>query len=707
MSSQKSLLCKLKTQVIGYLYEMLDIKTIVNLTILNSVFKKPLNLKKNSIITYFYLQQLLRLYTKESFCYLLSNQSFHKKLLYKFSNFSEDDILKGKILAFANILEFYDYEIDFACLNYGQNMNLQIFYQIFKQMPLKYKEMACFKLTHINFFDSIFLENLEKLKSLEILLDNKPEKIKALNKFFDPVKFYVEIVELILINTCEIKEDSLKIINDYFEIHNNCLEKFIIEIKSNSVDLDDFSPILNNNRKSIKSLKIKGGMINYEKSAKFIQTLGELQSVETMNIFYDNQHDLLEILIAQSIMKLRSLKSVTCSLKFQTTKDIMYKIKYESVNYGEYTLEDSDLYNKKFFDYFISNENLLNFQFNFDNLNTNDKENFNLLNELTRSFETKIVNTIKIKSQNSDESYFIEFISSLKKLKNLKEISLDVMCVTTEFLEALEGVVRENKSIIKITNDTWANMSIQINPYFHFYFDTFSESILNIIRELDKRNKHHIFDTTDHLNNGIKIIIKEVDLMMEDEIFNEEMWLKYPELLEKINLISIDFDSLPEFVCENIKSLLMLTKNLKIFCLEKCELDDYGWQIIAEGISYLKGLNELKLFCTNVTDESCIELIKSIDSEKFYHLDLRGNEIGEESLMFILKNKSKFKNLIKLKFINNGSIETIDSLDDFADFMSNCKFLFNVELNKKIISCELDEKYNALNEKFNYLFLPY
>lgn len=708
MSTQTlNLFSKLKTRVMGYLYEMLDIKTIVKLTMLNSIFKKPLELNKHSIIVYLYLQQLMRLYTKECYCYLLSNQSFHKKLLIKFSKFNEKDILKGKILAFVNILEFYDYEIDFACLNYGQNVNLQIFYQIFKAMPIKYKEMACFKLTHIHFFDSIFLEDLEKIKLLEILLDNKSEKKKALNKFFDPVKFYIKIVELILINTADTTEESHTIINDYFAAHNNCLENFVIEIKSDSVDLDMFAPVLKYNSKSIKSLKIKGGLFNYDRSIKFFNCLGDLLNVESILILCDNEDDVLENLIVINLIKLQSLKNIICNLKFQINKDFMYQINYQTVNFGEYFVEDMDLYNKQFFNYFTNNDNLTQFEFNFDHFNASEEENMDLIENLTRSLDTKQIKILKIRSHSSDESYFLDFIRSLKKLKHLKEIFFDIMCVSSELLETLEEVIRENKSITKVHNDTWANMSIQINPYFHFYFDSFNESILNIISELDKRNKHVCENSIDNLNNGMKIIIKDVNLVAEEEIFNYNLWAKYPHLLDKINLLSVDFDNLPDYICENMKELFKLTKNLKILSLEKLELEDYGWEIIAEGISYLKGLNELKLFCTNVNEINSIKLLQSIDSTNFFHLDFRGNEIGEETLKFILKNKTKFKNLIKLKFINNGYIESSDAFDNFSDFMSNSNLLFSVELNKKIILGDLCDKYKDLNEKFHYLFLPY
>jgi hypothetical protein len=708
MSIQSSnIIINLKTRVMSHLYEMLDIKTIIKLTTLNSFFKKPLGLNKDCIITYLYLQKLMRLYTKECYCYLLSNQSFHKKLLIKFSKFSEDDILKGKILAFVNILEFYDYEIDFACLNFGQNVNLQIFYMIFKAMPMKYKEMACFKLTKILFFDTIFLENLEKIKCLEILLDNRPEKVTALGKFFDPVKFFIKIVELTLIHTADTTEDTLQIINHYFEAHNNCLQNLILEIKSEPVDLDLYTPIINFNKNSLKSFKIKGGFFNYENSNKFFNTLSVLHSLNNIMILFDNEDDNLENLMVNNLIKMHSIKNITCNLKFQVNKDFMFQIDYESVNYGEYFVEDTDLYNKQFFNYFIGNDNLLQFEFNFDNFNSNEKENLDFLANLSKSFERKRIRILKIRSHSSDEFYFLEFISSLKKLKYLKEIFFDIMCVSPEFLEALELVIIENKSIIKVFNDTWANMSIQIKPYFHFYFDSFSESILNILLHLEHRNHHINSYSSDHLNNGMKIIIKDVNLVVEEEIFNSQIWIKYPEIVSKINLLSIDFDNLPDYICENLKQLLFLTKNLKILSLEKCELSDSGWESIAEGISSLKNLNELKLFCTNVDDSCCIKLLQSIDCLNLFHLDFRGNEIGEETLKFILKNKTKFQNLIKLKFINNGFIESPDALDDFSDFLNNSKLIFSVELNKKIIMGELNEKYKELDEKFNYLFLPY
>lgn len=704
MESSKCFL-KVNMNIFNMIIDLLDADSMITLASINSFFRKTLGINLNVIKIYYYLRNLVHLYTKESYCYMLSNDAFHKKILKRFSLYEEADIFKAKTMAIIHLLEHSEFDLDFSCVGYG-HFDLRIFYQVLYKMPTKYKEMFHIVFSHIKEFDFSLLENLLRITRIEIPLESS--KLHFINTLFNSNENSYRIKELFLIIGESLNETLTSSLLDYYKYTKNSLEFLNIEFRIQEVDMSYFEKLIEYNHKSLKVLKIKGGVLtNHE---LFIKSLVNLKNLEQLVLLYENDDIFFEKTLFFVLNSLTHTYSITTSIRHQEIKNLLYENKFKGLNLCEFYMPGTDLYNKEFFQYFISNEHVVYFEINFDNIDVLDKDTLNYLENLTESLKAKTkLYSLKIKSSYTTDQCFLNFISNFRYLKNLEEIIFDIMSVSNEFLEILVDVVKSNPRIYKIHNDIWANISIQYGDNFIFYIDALSDLLLELLNEIRNHHKSEHFKDNSHFfiknSDEIKIMVKDINLNQEEEIFFLETWRKYPELTNIVYSLLIDFNSVPENICQEIKEFLLICPNLKILCFEKCEVEENGWEIISDGFSNLQALNELKMICTNVDDKNCIQMLNAINTSKFINLDFRGNELGDETLNFIFSNYVKFKSLIRLKYFNHGKIDL--SLELVDEFLKENNFIFTIELNKKSVSGNNKEYYMNLVQKYPELFLSY
>jgi len=419
MEVSSKILSKLNKDLIMYIYDFLNIDEIIKMCCLNTNFRLPLKLNKFSITVYFYLCQLMRLYTRECYCYLLSNEIFHNKLKTKFQGIQSEDLFRGKVLGFVNILERYEFDIDIHCVNYSDHANISLFYKLFEMLPAKYKEKVCVRVTQTPYFDPELLSCLHKIKKFEIVLDEDSVKHKIIDKIFDSDNNYFFTNELVLKTTDTLTFNSYKKINDYFFIHHNCLVQLDIESRTQFVELNIFSPLLIYNQQSLSSLKVKAKFLKSDKSLEFIENLGKLLNLTKLIFVFENQEESLDMRLALSLNNLEKLTEEICFIKFQRSKNILYEKIHKTLNLGEYYDISPNIYNEDFFNYFTDNNELIRFEFNFDKFDTfsdQGSKNVKLLENFSNSFVLKDkLKIIKIKSKLSNHEYFLNFIKSLKK----------------------------------------------------------------------------------------------------------------------------------------------------------------------------------------------------------------------------------------------------------------------------------------------------
>ena len=542
---------------------------------------------------------------------------------------------------------------DFIILGYNKKNNLyipnlnEIFINLFKN---KFEEKFNLKIL----FYKNFIENNKKIENL----------FEFLKHFFIYLKY---------LKISEFYEEILNIINIYFEINNENLNKnfeFNVPLKILNFNNENiYNKILNQKLSTIEFLQFLlfnyldscRNLRNYKNFNYFLDKFFNFLTEKIKNLFYSENHFYfwLCLLINEILLYVKYIK------KINGINETFILIEIVQINLLNYLKKFMKIY-AKFFFIEIPNEKNLNLILNKKNLK---EENLKILNENNNENNNEKINKFKL-----DINKFFN--------KETCEIFLNKNKFLNEYLNLLENFnilfssVKNNNLIFKNNLDL---------IYLKFLFNQFDECknlIINIIKEFENNNNNKkwkfIFE---YLIFHLFLILNAFEEKKIDDlkIFSKYLKISFENIEKLIKIFGIEnkndfYNLISNFINNenfNFNDEFEINFN-EIFNLEFKNFNNNNNNIYINKLKSTK--EELNFFYLNKT---------------FYFFNIEKILIIFENLENNKKLNFSIENQFQIK--SNENNNNFNLIIDFNDFELNSNY--------KIISINFISK-NKINFKY-------